>query len=395
VVDAELRARLGAEAVALARAGGYQGAGTVEFIAAAETPSEHYFLEMNARLQVEHPVTELVSGLDLVEQQLRVASGEPLGLTQEQVTLTGHAIEARINAEDAGHGFLPTAGRVLAYHPPHGVRVDDALETGTEVGTAYDSMLVKVIAHGTDRTAAMDALDAALAQTTILGVTTTLPFIRALLASPEIRAGRMDTGLIERDPPPAVVPDAEQVATAAAVIRLAGEAAQRGDDPFARTDGWRLGGRRAGSWWRLALDGTVTEVGLEPLTHYEVMPAAPDTTALTITGVRRDWVHVEANGTLWLGTGGGAWAVRSAATEDAEQAAADGDLRAPMPGQVLLVPATAGQAVSAGDPVVVLESMKMELVLTAPVDGIVAELSVSVGDRVVVNQPLARVEAAA
>jgi acetyl-CoA/propionyl-CoA carboxylase biotin carboxyl carrier protein len=395
-VDERLRARLGEEAVALARAGSYQGAGTVEFIAAADNPAEHYFLEMNARLQVEHPVTELVTGLDLVELQLRIAAGESLGITQADVRMCGHAIEARINAEDASHGFLPTTGRVLGYRRPPGVRVDDSIEPGTEVDTAYDSMLAKVIAHGANRAAALAELDRALAQTAILGLTTTTGFLRALLATDEVAAGRLDTGLIERGIATEVGPAEETIATAAALISLARLEAACGDDPFARTDGWRLGGRRAGSWWRLAVaGGHPIEVHLAGLDAYEGQAVGASSMALTIDGVCREWTYAQDDGALWLGADGGAWPVRLSDALQDEQAEADGDLRAPMPGQVLLVPATAGQAVSAGDPVVVLESMKMELVMTAPVDGVVVELSVAVGDRVVVDQPLARVEAAA
>ncbi len=393
VVDEHLRSQLGAEAVALARASGYQGAGTVEFIASADAPAEHFFLEMNARLQVEHPVTELVTGLDLVEQQLRIAAGEQLGLTQAEVRLNGHAIEARINAEDASRGFLPTAGTVLGYRRPPGVRIDDAIEVGTVVDTDYDSMLAKVIAHGADRPAALAALDQALAQMAILGVTTTTGFIRALLATDEVSAGRLDTGLIERGITSNVGPDEATVATAAAVILLAQAAAARGDEPFDRTDGWRLSGRRAGSWWRLAVGaGGSDDVELKALEHYDIETTGAGSIAITIDGQRREWLYARQDDAIWLSADGGAWPVHRRGADEAAQADADGALRAPMPGKVLLVPATAGQAVSAGDPVVVLESMKMELVLTAPVGGVVAELGVAVGDSVVVDQPLARVE---
>jgi acetyl-CoA/propionyl-CoA carboxylase biotin carboxyl carrier protein len=395
-VDESLRSQLGEEAVTLARAGGYQGAGTVEFIAVADAPAEHYFLEMNARLQVEHPVTELVTGLDLVEQQLRIASGEQLSLTQADVRLNGHAIEARINAEDASHGFLPTTGTVIGYRRASGIRIDDAIEVGTVVDTAYDSLLAKVIVHGADRAAALAALDRALAQTAILGVTTTTGFLRALLATEEVASGRLDTGLIERGIATMVGPEEATVATAAAVILLAQTAADHGDEPFDRTDGWRLSGRRAGSWWRLAVGPRAADdVELKALEHYDIEVTGPAAMAITIDGERREWLYARQAGALWVGAGGGAWPVCKRGAEEAAQADSDGALRAPMPGQVLLVPATAGQTVSAGDPVVVLESMKMELVMTAPVDGVVAELNVAVGDRVVVDQPLARVESAA
>jgi acetyl-CoA/propionyl-CoA carboxylase biotin carboxyl carrier protein len=393
VVTPALREQLGVEAVALARAAGYEGAGTVEFIAAAEDPADHYFLEMNARLQVEHPVTEMVTGLDLVELQLRVAGGEALPIDQHDVRLTGHAIEARVTAEDARQGFLPTTGRVLAYHRPRGARVDDAIEAGSEIDTSYDSLLAKVIVHAPDRSRALAELDRALSDTAILGLTTTTRFLRDLIAIPAVRAGALDTGLIERETIAPGGPDPETIALAAALVCLA-DAHSDGGDPFARTDGWRLSGRRAGSWWRLAVGGaTPLELAAEPPVAYAPAGAGPGALLLTIGGERRRWRYARDGEVTWVGTGGGAWPVRASAADEAETAQATGDLRAPMPGSVLLVPTSAGQAVSAGDPVVVLESMKMELVMTAPIDGVVAELSVAVGDRVVVDQPLARVEA--
>ena len=198
---------LGEEAVALAKAAGYYGAGTVEFIADADDPSTHFFLEMNARLQVEHPVTELVTGLDLVELQLRVAAGEALDV---DVSLTGHAIEARINAEDAQ--FFPSAGPVVLASYPAGVRVDAAVETGSVVGTDYDSMIAKVIAHGPDRATALARLDRALSETAILGLETNVGFLRTLLARDDVRAGEMDTGLIGRLEPVTPPLTDEQVA---------------------------------------------------------------------------------------------------------------------------------------------------------------------------------------
>src|SRR5215218_10299592 len=228
VVSAELRRTLGDEAVALARAAGYHGAGTVEFIADADDPSVHFFLEMNARLQVEHPVTELVTGVDLVELQLRAAAGEELSL---DVELHGHAIEARVNAEDAS--FFPSAGPVLLAHYPRGARVDAAVETGSVVGTDYDSMIAKVISHGRDRRTALARLDRGLADTAILGLDTNVGFLRTLLARDDVRAGQMDTGLIGRlDPVTPPLTD-EEVARRWAAAQLA----QHGDDPWQRIDG--------------------------------------------------------------------------------------------------------------------------------------------------------------
>jgi acetyl-CoA/propionyl-CoA carboxylase biotin carboxyl carrier protein len=397
-VSPELRDALGAEAVALARAGGYVNVGTVEFIADFDDPAEHYFLEMNARLQVEHPVTELVTGLDLVELQLRVAGGEPLGLGQSDVRLHGHAIEARVNAEDAARDFMPAAGRVLAYRRGGGsrVRFDDAIEPGTEIDTAYDSLLAKVIVHAADRPAALALLDHALSHTAILGVTTTTGYLRGLLATHEVRSGRLDTGLIERLPSPAPPFSDDQVAEAAALITLALRHERRTDDPFDRADGWRLGGRRAPSWWRLTVGaGAPVQLRLDDLGLYELERTGPETWALATGGERRDWSYALDGDLIWVGCEGHAWPVRASSAAAAPEAPSDGELRAPMPGQVLLVHGAPGDRVRAGDPVVVLESMKMELVLAAPMDGEITELNVAVGDRVVVDQPLARVQAAA
>jgi acetyl-CoA/propionyl-CoA carboxylase biotin carboxyl carrier protein len=399
VVSPQLRAALGEEAVALARAAGYVNAGTVEFIADFADPAEHYFLEMNARLQVEHPVTELVTGLDLVELQLRVAAGEPLGITQEEVRLDGHAIEVRITAEDAGRDFLPAAGRVLAYARPPStpeVRVDDAIEPGTVVDTSYDSLLAKVIAHGSGRAQALARLDQALAAFTILGVTTTTRYLRGLLADDAVRAGELDTGLVERRGVPAGPMGDEGVAIAAAMLILADRAAGAGemggpDDPFARVDGWRLGGVRAASHWRLSVSGG-EPVDVTVPAEYVAMVSPLGDGRFAIDG-RGEWLLARDADVTWIGHGGSAWAVRPASDAELGATAADGDVRAPMPGQVLLVHAAAGDRVTAGDPLVVLESMKMELVLTAPVDGEVAELAVAVGDKVAVDQPLARVKA--
>jgi acetyl-CoA/propionyl-CoA carboxylase biotin carboxyl carrier protein len=391
-VSDELRARLGAEAVALMRAGGYVNAGTVEFVADADDPAEHYFLECNARLQVEHPVTELVTGLDLVELQLRVAAGERLALSQEDVTLRGHAIEARVCAEDPYRDFLPTAGIVLAYDRPSGVRVDDGIEAGSVIDTDYDSLLAKIIAHGDSRTMARRRLERALAETTILGVTTTTGFLRSLLTDPAVAAGALDTGLVERLSAAPPMGD-EGVALAAAMLLHADGAPDGDDDPFARVDGWRLGGVRAGSHWRLAVGGgEPVDAQVTPELIDAVRRLGPGRFSISDRG---RWRLARHGDVVWIGHGGWAWPVRPASTAPGGVGAGDGELRAPMPGQVLLVPAEVGQHVSTGDPVVVLESMKMELVMTAPLDGTVAELSVAVGDRVAVDQPLARVEAAA
>nr|WP_235949295.1 biotin carboxylase N-terminal domain-containing protein [Candidatus Frankia alpina] len=201
LLDARTRERLGAAAVAVAGAVGYVGAGTVEFILSADAPDEFYFMEMNTRLQVEHAVTELVTGVDLVAEQIRIAAGEPLRFGQADVRLAGHAVEARVYAEDPARGFLPTGGHILAFREPVGpaIRVDAGIAAGDTVGTAYDPMLAKIVAWGPDRPAASARLDAALAATVLLGVTTNIGFLRALLGHPDVVAGRLDTDLVERD----------------------------------------------------------------------------------------------------------------------------------------------------------------------------------------------------
>lgn len=199
LLDPQTRARIGTAACNTARSVDYVGAGTVEFIVSAERPDEFFFMEMNTRLQVEHPVTEAITGLDLVEWQLRVGAGEKLTFAQDDIELRGHAIEARVYAEDPGRGFLPTGGRVLDVFEPSGpgVRVDSSLLAGTVVGSDYDPMLSKVIAHGADRDEALAELVRALAQTTILGVQTNIEFLRFLLADERVRAGDLDTALLE------------------------------------------------------------------------------------------------------------------------------------------------------------------------------------------------------
>ncbi|WP_327283523.1 MULTISPECIES: acetyl-CoA carboxylase biotin carboxylase subunit [unclassified Streptomyces] len=274
----EIRAAMGAAAVEAARSCGYVGAGTVEFIVPGGDPSSYYFMEMNTRLQVEHPVTELITGLDLVEQQLRVAAGAPLAFTQSDVTLTGHAIEARVCAEDPARGFLPSGGTVLALSEPSGgaVRTDSGLVAGVDVGSTYDPMLSKVIVHGPDRATALRMLRAALADTVILGVQTNAGFLRRLLAHPDVVTGEMDTGLVERDLsellPEGVPPEVFAATALLAQASLPHSAPSRNPaggsgaatsaaggagwvDPFDAANGWRLGGTPAWTVHHFRLPG--------------------------------------------------------------------------------------------------------------------------------------------
>jgi acetyl-CoA/propionyl-CoA carboxylase biotin carboxyl carrier protein len=387
VVDAALRERMGAAAVALARAAGYAGAGTVELLAEYDEGGRvgsFYFLEVNARLQVEHPVTEAVTGLDLVELQLRVAAGEPLALAQEDVALRGHAIEARVYAEDPANGFLPSTGRAVAWRAPAGagVRADSGIEEGSEVTAHYDPLLAKVIAHGPDRAMALARLDRALAELRVVGVTTNAPYLRALLARPEVRAGELDTELIERlgeaVAPPAPDPDLAGLA----VVALLGEAAT--DDPWDARDGWRLGGVRVPA--RMRLEGPGGEVSAVVSSH--AARRVRDGLVVERKGGVARTVEVHPDGAaVWLVDGGvpSRWAP---ALDRAGARSAGGSLEAPMPGVVLDVRVEAGAAVAEGDVLVVLESMKMELAIQAPADGVVADVLVATGERVTQSQPL-------
>ena len=410
VVSAAMRARMGQAAVALARAAGYVGAGTCEFLVPAgrEAGGEaFYFLEVNARLQVEHPVTELVYGLDLVEAQLRIATGEPLWLQQADVFPRGHAIEARICAEEPARAFLPHTGRIVAYREPcgPGIRVDSGVATGSEVTTHYDSLLAKVIAHAPTRDAALQRLDGALASLSILGPPTTTSFLRRLLSDPAVRAGDLDTGLVARLPAREAEahPQDADAAIVAALARTLEHAP--GDDPWERLRGWRIDGRAAQRWRmapertgaavELVLDGDLVRVagGLDRRASAE---PHPDGLAVTIDGHRRVWACARDGEVTRVGIDGRAWAFRErplGPRRDLRERGAA--LEAPMPGSVLDVRVQAGDGVRAGDVLVVLESMKMELEVVAPAAGTVETLYVAPGDRVSAGQLLVAIGAPA
>ncbi|MFE1951224.1 biotin carboxylase N-terminal domain-containing protein [Streptomyces sp. NPDC059524] len=394
LLDEKTRAAMGAAAVEAARSCGYRGAGTVEFIVPGEDPSAYYFMEMNTRLQVEHPVTELVTGLDLVEWQLRVAAGEPLGFTQDDITLTGHAVEARLCAEDPARGFLPSGGTVLALSEPEGdgVRTDSGLSEGTEVSSLYDPMLAKVIAYGPDRDTALRRLRAALARTVTLGVPTNAGFLRRLLAHPAVVAGELDTGLVEREVDGLVSADVPAgVYAAAGALRQERLAPAGGDgwaDPFGRPDGWRLGGDPAWTVHHLRAAGhdpvevrvRTTASGTEILVDGE--PTAP----VRPTAVAADWLALD----------GDAWHVQDhdpvAASLTGAGAGGAGSLTAPMPGTVTVVKVAVGDEVAAGQSLLVVEAMKMEHVIAAPHAGVVTELDVRPGTTVAMDQILAVVQ---
>ena len=416
VLDPAMRARMGEAAVEAARACGYTGAGTVEFIVphtpAGQTPEEFFFLEMNTRLQVEHPVTELVTGLDLVEQQVRVAAGEKLSFTQDDVTLTGHAVEARLYAEDPARGFLPTGGRILVYEEPtgEGIRIDSGVAAGVDVGSAYDPMLAKVIAYGPDRATALGRLDTALRDLTLLGPATNGAFLRLLLAHPDVVAGALDTSLAERIadelPPPGLPHD---VLVAAAMARLlALEPQEELVDPFAIPGGWRIG-EPAWTVWRLRAEGgdsqpvdvrvrgraSAAEVAVadEAPVPAGARREGPHRILVTFAGETRRYAYAERAGTALLGRDGATWAIREEdrleAARHHEQGGAAGPLTAPMPGTVTVVEVVVGDQVGAGQTLLVVEAMKMEHPIKAPLDGVVAELLVAAGDRVDMDQRLA------
>ncbi|EFF91164.1 acetyl/propionyl-CoA carboxylase, alpha subunit [Streptomyces sp. e14] len=390
LLDEATRAAMGEAAVQAARSCGYRGAGTVEFIVPGGDPSSYYFMEMNTRLQVEHPVTELITGLDLVEWQLRVAAGEHLPFAQEDIALTGHAVEARLCAEIPARGFLPSGGTVLKLHEPEGdgVRTDSGLSEGTEVGSLYDPMLSKVIAYGPDRATALRKLRAALAQTVTLGVQTNAAFLRRLLAHPAVVAGELDTGLVERvvdDLVSTEVP--EEVYEAAAAVRLDALRPKADDagwtDPFSVPSGWRLGGEPKPLAFHLRVSDPVEYVprGVHTVTD--------DTVSVVLDGVRHTF-HRAAD---WLGRDGEAWQVRdhdpvAASLTRAAHAGAD-SLTAPMPGTVTVVKVAVGDEVTAGQSLLVVEAMKMEHVISAPHAGTVTELDVSPGTTVAMDQVLA------
>ncbi|MFE5509364.1 biotin carboxylase N-terminal domain-containing protein [Streptomyces sp. NPDC056529] len=387
----ELRAAMGAAAVEAARSCGYVGAGTVEFIVPGGDPASYCFMEMNTRLQVEHPVTELITGIDLVEWQLRVAAGEPLPFAQEDVRLDGWAIEARICAEDPSRGFLPSGGTVLALNEPRGggARTDSGLSEGTKVSSLYDPMLSKVIVHAPDRPTALRRLRAALADTVTLGVPTNAGFLRRLLAHPDVVSGDLDTGLVEREAEGLVPEDVPaEVYAAAAAVRLAELAPAPRDgwtDPFSVPNGWRLGGAPA------PLAFPVRVPGLEPVTVGA--PPGARVTDASVTVVVDGVAHTFHRAGAWLGRDGDSWHVLDhdpveAALSGAGHGGAD-TLAAPMPGTVTVVKVAVGDEVEAGQSLLVVEAMKMEHVISAPHAGTVTELDVTPGTTVAMDQVLA------
>jgi acetyl-CoA/propionyl-CoA carboxylase biotin carboxyl carrier protein len=407
LLDERTRERMGAAAVDAARAVGYRGAGTVEFIVSADNPSEFFFMEMNTRLQVEHPVTELVTGLDLVALQVRVAAGEPLGLTQSDVRLSGHAVEARVYAEDPANGFLPTGGRVLAVHHPDAewLRVDSGIRAGSVVGSDYDPMLAKVIVHGDDREHALRRMSEALAGTAVFGLTTNVAFLRALVTDDDVVAGRMDTQLVDRkvDQLTRAEPVPDAVLVAAAMDEFLGMQPKGSVvDPWELPTGWRLGGA-AGTAFRLTCGdraATVRVIGSPESAEVSIDDGPPQrATGELINGRLRvryageatTYARLQQGRTLWLAANGQVWAVGEHSLLAAEETtdASGGPITSPMPGTVLVVRVEQGERVDAGQPLLVVEAMKMEHTITAPVAGVLTDLPVSAGQKVALDEVLA------
>jgi acetyl-CoA/propionyl-CoA carboxylase biotin carboxyl carrier protein len=415
LLDETTRARIGAAACDVARSVGYVGAGTVEFLVSDDAPTEFFFMEMNTRLQVEHPVTEMVTGLDLVEWQLRIAAGSPLTITQDDVRLTGHAVEARVYAEDPSRDFLPTTGTVLLLDEPSGdgVRVDSSLRPGLEIGTTYDSMLSKVVAWAPTRAQALARLDGALARTAILGVRTNVAFLRSVLADPDVRAGRLDTGLLARLIPSVTGgPVVDPVALVAAVLWRHGAFPAGPSVPWG-ADGWRLGDPRPVRYEALTGTDAVVEVSvLGPSSGATVTvgDAAPVRASLVVlepgvatlvTGDVAHPVRLATDGaSTWVATDGSSSELRFRTRVErlAEQldALVHGDrpadpvVRSPMPGIVASVDVSSGDEVVAGQTLLTIEAMKMEHRVVAPGDGIVT-LTVRPTDRVALDHVVATI----
>jgi propionyl-CoA carboxylase alpha chain len=409
-VDPALRASLGEAAVAAARAVGYEGAGTVELLLTDD--GSFSFLEMNTRLQVEHPVTEGVTGLDLVRLQLLVAAGEPLSPEAVSPRLEGHAIEARLYAEDPSTGYTPATGTLARFRVPagDGVRVDAGVEDGSVIGPHYDPMLAKVIAVAPTRAEAAARLAAALSGARLHGVTTNRDLLVGVLRSPEFLAGATDTAFLERHPAAELEaarrpPAGERASAAAAALAVA--AAARRDAPVLGTlpSGWRnnpsvsqevsFSGRagRLDVAYRMGREGVELAVGGQPLAA-RLWSASPEEVDLELDGVRRRFeVHL-VDGTAHVDGPLGSFslpALERLPVPVPEVAA--GSLVAPMPGTVVRVAADPGAAVAAGEVLVVLEAMKMEHAVASPAHGRVSEVRVAVGQVVDTGAVLAVVEA--
>jgi 3-methylcrotonyl-CoA carboxylase alpha subunit len=393
------RAAMGAAAVSAASAVGYVGAGTVEFIT---TPAgEFYFMEMNTRLQVEHPVTEMITGLDLVEWQLRVAAGEALPLTQEQLSISGHAIEARVYAEDPERGFLPAIGRLEYFSAPPAsrqVRLDAGVGQGDQISPYYDSMIAKLIVWGETRDRALARMREALGQLHIVGVANNVAFLGRLVGSRAFAAADLDTALIEREQAylfPGAAEPRREVWLGAAVATLIRQGAAAGGGPWQTRDGWRLGERaqrdlifRSGAWektirvhyqptgWQLHMDGKTSQARglLEGDTELslELDSARSHATVFRLAATEHIFMGANHHALLQI----------DPLTVTPAAAAGPTGLRSPMPGRVIELVATAGSAVAKAQPLLVLEAMKIEHTIVAPGPGTLRAFKVAAGEQV-------------
>jgi 3-methylcrotonyl-CoA carboxylase alpha subunit len=405
-MSAQLRARMGEAAVAAAKTAGYEGAGTVEFIADGARglkQDRFWFMEMNTRLQVEHPVTEAVTGLDLVEWQFRIAAGEKLPLTQAQVPLTGHAVEARLYAEDPERGFLPSTGRLLALKFPQGegLRIDTGVEEGSEVTPFYDPMIAKLIAHGKSRNEALDRLAGALDNTIVVGPRSNAGFLAALCRAAEFRKGDFDTGFIDRNLAAlgAVPQGLDRAAAALGTQKLVERESARIAAVFEREpdapaspwdsgDAFQLSGAR-----RLALPILAEAESIVAQVAY-----GPGGALVAIDGIApaSDAVALEAGDAVYVLRHGRQTKVslRDLSLDEAGDDAAGGLVRAPMHGKVLALLVEQGARVRRGQRLAIIEAMKMEHTLTAPIDGTVTEIAVAAdaqvaeGVKVMVIEPV-------
>ncbi len=370
-MDEATREAICAAAVRAAKAVDYEGAGTIEFIADASEglrADRIWFMEMNTRLQVEHPVTEEITGVDLVEWQLRVASGEPIPLRQDELSINGWAMEARLYAEDPAKGFLPSTGALEEFYLPDGVRIDTGITEGGEVSPFYDPMIAKLISHGADRDAAIENLYQELRLVAVWPVRTNAGFLWQLLDRPEVRAADLHTGFIaahtdELAQP--IAPRSEHITEVAELL-----AASPGQSPWSRAVGFRLNGPNHATVRVRDDSGRLYEVGVST-----VADDAPPRYANVFSDAFPYQLKLDR-------TDGGT-----------HHSAHDGDILSPMPGKVIAVEVSAGQAVTKGQKLLTLEAMKMEHTLTAPFDGVVAELSATPGAQVQVEALLARIEA--
>jgi 3-methylcrotonyl-CoA carboxylase alpha subunit len=415
----DVRAAMGAAAVEAAKAIGYRGAGTVEFIADGSRglrADGFWFMEMNTRLQVEHPVTEAITGLDLVELQLRAAAGVPLPFSQADLTINGHAFEARLYAEDVAKGFLPATGTLEHLEMPADTefsigssRVDSGVRQGDTITPYYDPMIAKLIVHGPDRLSALNRLSAALAECRIAGSVTNLAFLAALARHNGFAEGKVDTGLIARDleeltQVPALTEEVIAIATLASLGMLS---PREGDDPWANLTGWRhwsdsrqyalveSDGERFDRSVTVRDRGRIiVEGGSSPL-ELHIEGDAESGLRLIVDGHLRR-AHVALHGstvTVFMDGATFTFTLPDLLAGDSEGDAAGDSIIAPMPGLVKIVNAKAGQAVAKGDPLIVLEAMKMEHTLSAPRDGKIAEILVAEGDQVTDGTMLLALEA--